>query len=150
LSAGCRSAPHVPGVELGQLVADDRLAVATHADLSPVAVAQQHAERDGARQRLHQLEVGALTAPGDELEHQVRMAGGRLVLEPVSVVEVPVLVGVERLHDALPRLQLLIEHSHHRGRRMELQVLADVRVAETRTPQERWSVERTTGCDHGV
>src|SRR5438093_971234 len=50
------------GVKRRELVADDRLAVPSDPDLAAVAVSQQHAYRNGARQTLHQGQVLARAA----------------------------------------------------------------------------------------
>ena len=78
------------------------------------------------------------------------MVGSGLVLEAVAVVEVPVLIGVERLHHPLPGLELLVEHAEHRGRGVQLQMLADVRVLQPRAPQQGGRVNRAAGRDHGA
>jgi len=76
--------PHVTRVERREPVADDRLAVATDADFAAFAVAQQHPNRHGARQPLHQREVLAGAAPRREPDEQVWVVGGGFVLETVA------------------------------------------------------------------
>src|SRR3954447_1609530 len=87
-------------------------------------------------------------APRGEREEHVRLQGGGLVLEAVAAVEVAELVGVERLHRALPRAHLLVEDTEDRGGRMQLEVLADVRVLQPGALEERRRVDGAAGRDH--
>ena len=75
------------------------------------------------------------------------MDRGGLVLHAVAVVQVAVLVGVDRLHRALPRPDLLVEDAPDHGRGMQPQVLADVRVREPGAPQQRRRLDRAAGRD---
>jgi hypothetical protein len=107
-------------VERRELVANNRLAVAPDPDLAAVAVAPEHPDGDRARETLHQPQVIGRAPPWGERDEQMRMVGRGLVFQAVPVAEVAVLIGVERLHDALPRLEVLVGHPPHRCRRMQL------------------------------
>ena len=76
------------------------------------------------------------------------MDRGGLVLHAVAAVHVPVLVGVDRLHRALPGPHLLVEDAPDHRRRMQAQVLADVLVLEPGAAQQRRSLDRAAGRDH--
>src|SRR5581483_10610564 len=133
-----------------EAVANDRLALAPDAYLATVTVAQQNADRHRVREALHQREVLAAPAPGTERNEQMRVQRGGLELQAVAVVEIAELIGVKRLHRALPRLQLLVEDAEHDRRRVELQMLADVLVGEARALEQCGRVDRAAGDDHSA
>ena len=75
------------------------------------------------------------------------MDRARLVLQAVAGIEVGVLVGVESLKRAGPRPHLFGKDPRDAGDRVEMEMPADVRVAEAGAEQERRCLERAAGYD---
>ncbi len=123
----------VADVEVVEPVVEHRLAVAVDPHLALAAVPQQHADGRQVGQLLHQVVVLARLSPGRIDGEDAGVERRRLQFHAVTGVEIDHLVGVDRLHHALPRADLLFEHPGHAGHGMEPEVAADVEVVEPRT-----------------
>ena len=150
LGGALHALAHAAPVEVRKRVVDHRLTVLADLDLATVAIAQQHADRRRVGERLEQAGVLGAAAPGRKADQQAGVGGGGLVLDAVGPLEEAFLVGVDRLHGALPGTHLLVEHAPHDRGGMQLQVLADVRVVEAGALQQHRRVDRSAGRDDGA
>ena len=128
---------HDVAVELRELPDRCRQAVLSDHHLAAVSSPLEDAEGGRVAEVPHQLPVLGRTAPGSEDGEVGGVRRGMHVLDSVPLTEVEELVAECRAEDAGPGQHLFVEHRPDEQHRVEHEVLADVRVVESRAGQER-------------
>src|SRR5205814_1768393 len=134
-------------VIVSEPVRDAKRATTRQSYAAGPAVAQEETDAARARKVRQQRRVVGGRAPRCERDEHTRVNGTGLVLQAVSVAELRVLVGVQRLDRSGPWLDVLVEEGGNAGDRMQVEVSADVGVAEAGTKQQRRRVQCAAGDD---
>src|SRR6266436_1669464 len=118
-------------------------------DAAGVAIAQKYTDCRNVRKLREQGTVLCRIAPRKNGNADDRLERRGFILHSEIPSEEAVLVGVDRLHGPFPRTNLFFEYAANVRNGMEVEMPADVFVAEPGTKEKRRRVDGTASADDG-
>src|SRR6266403_59799 len=141
------TAPKVRAIKIRKLVVGDGMALLIDRDAAAVAIAQKYTDCRNVRKLREQGTVLRRIAPRKNGNTDDRLERRGFILHSKIPSEKAVFVGVDRLHGPFPGTNLFLEYAANVRNGMEVEMPADVFVAEPGTKEQRRCVEGAASAD---
>src|SRR6266852_3704283 len=139
--------PEMRAIKIRKRVARDGMALLIDRDTAGVAIAQKYTDCRNVRKLREQGTVLCRIAPRKNGNADDRLERRGFILHPEISSEEAVLVGVDRLHGPFPWTNLFFEYAANVRNGMEVEMPADVFVAQSGTKEQRRCVEGAASAD---
>src|SRR5882724_7794345 len=141
------TAPKVRAIKIRKLVVGDGMALLIDRDAAAVAIAQKYTDCRNVRKLREQGTVLRRIAPRKNGNADDRLERRGFILHTEIPSEETVLVRVDRLHGPFPWTNLFFEYAANVRNGMEVEMPADVFIAQPGTEEQRRCVERAASAD---
>src|SRR5882724_7927258 len=141
------TAPKVRAIKIRKLVVGDGMALLIDRDAAAVAIAQKYTDCRNVRKLRKQGTVLRRIAPRKNGNADDGLKRRGFILHSVIPSEEAVFVGVDRLHGPFPWTNFFLEYAANVRNGMEVEMPADVFVAEPGTKEQRRCVEGAASAD---
>ena len=135
-------------VEFRESIMSDGMALGIRGNAAAVSVAQQDADPHGVRKTLEKRTVLSRVAPRKSGHGDDRLKRSSFVLDAKIPGERAVLIGINGLHGAFPWANLFVKDATNIGNGMQVQVIADVFIAQAGTQKQSGSMDGAARHHH--
>src|SRR6266478_6359722 len=139
--------PKMRAIEIRKRVVGNGMALLIDRDTAAVAIAQKYADGRDVRKLREQGTVLRRITPRKHGNADDRLKRRSFILHPEIPSEEAVFVRVDRLHRPFPRANLFFEHAAYVRNGMEVEMPANVFVAEAGTKEQRRCVQGAASAD---